>query len=603
MLPKARNLSGAPGTGPSGVSAHWLVIMAEQEHNDDRYYATLTRKMTLIVITVSVAPLFIISAIILHQFQQSYFHKSVANLELLVQEHKLTIDNFLTNKKHELELLTKWHSFPELSDETFLRSNLEILQKVYAGSFVDLGVVDRQGVQVAYAGPFKLEKAVYTNAEWFQSAMQSDVYVSDVFLGLRGIPHFIIAIKQQWMGDPWILRATVDFLAFNTLVESIKIGETGLAFIVNGKGELQTHAKFRASVPVDIVKELIAHPLGSRQAVFTRREHPSGQDILYVITPLKGGDWTLIYQQDVGDFFAGLYRTRNMAVLMAILGSALIITTAILISRRMVNRIKRVDREKEMMDEQIIETGKLASLGELAAGIAHEINNPVAIMVEEAGWMEDLLEEDEFSHSKNLEELQRALSQIRKQGKRCKDITHKLLSFARKTDPTTGMIQLNELVEEVVNLSEQRARYANVKVSLNLQTDLPDVSASASEMQQVLLNLINNALDAMEPTGGKLEFTTRVDDHSVVVDVGDNGPGIAKSNLVRIFDPFFTTKPVGKGTGLGLSICYGIIHKMGGDISVNSAVGIGTTFHIRIPLLAKKPAQAESGNRVSTAQA
>ncbi|MDQ1238427.1 MAG: two-component system, NtrC family, sensor kinase, partial [Thermodesulfobacteriota bacterium] len=226
----------------------------------------------------------------------------------------------------------------------------------------------------------------------------------------------------------------------------------------------------------------------------------------------------------------------------------------------------------------------LASLGELAAGIAHEINNPVAIMVEEAGWMEDHLKEEEtLQQSENLDEFKRALNQIRVQGRRCKEITHKLLSFARKTDPTVKNVNLNELIEDVVALSEQRAKYSGVKIHLHLHDSIPTVNVSPSEIQQVILNLINNSLDAMEKTGGNIDISTRINGSFVVVDVADNGPGIAKSNLQRIFDPFFTTKPVGKGTGLGLSICYGIIKKMGGDITVNSAAGMGTNFHVHIP--------------------
>jgi two-component system NtrC family sensor kinase len=243
------------------------------------------------------------------------------------------------------------------------------------------------------------------------------------------------------------------------------------------------------------------------------------------------------------------------------------------------------------MNEQIIEAGKLASVGELAAGIAHEINNPVAIMVEEAGWIEDLLEED--GTCEDPAEVSRALKQIKNQGVRCKQITHKLLSFARKTDPELRKVQLNELIDEVVALSEQRVKYSNVKLKLNLAQHLPEVHVSPSEFEQVLLNLVNNALDAMTPDGGTLEITTRIDGGHVVVDVADSGQGIPKANLARIFDPFFTTKPVGKGTGLGLSICYGIIKKMEGEISVNSAVGLGTTFHVRLPLPPEHGAKKE----------
>ncbi len=250
----------------------------------------------------------------------------------------------------------------------------------------------------------------------------------------------------------------------------------------------------------------------------------------------------------------------------------------------MVRHIERADQEKEMMTEQVIEAGKLASVGELAAGIAHEINNPIAIMVEEAGWIEDLLGEEDLRESKNLDEFQRALKEIRVQGSRCKEITHKLLSFARKTDPNVKEVDVNDLLEEIVSISEQKARYGNVRILKSLVDELPIIHASPSELQQVFLNLINNAIDAIGVGGGTIDIKTRLDDDFVVVDVADTGCGIPNAILPRIFDPFFTTKPVGKGTGLGLSICYGIIKKMAGEISINSAVGIGTTFHVYIPI-------------------
>jgi two-component system NtrC family sensor kinase len=221
----------------------------------------------------------------------------------------------------------------------------------------------------------------------------------------------------------------------------------------------------------------------------------------------------------------------------------------------------------------------------LAAGIAHEINNPVAIMVEEAGWIEDLLADGDAGA--NLDELRTSLKDIKEEGARCKQITHKLLSFARKIDPKLRRMQVNELIEEVIRFSEQRAKYSNVKIEQNFAPALPDVYASPAEFEQVLLNLVNNALDAMSPEGGTLRITTRIETDHVAVDVADTGQGIARANLSRIFDPFFTTKAVGKGTGLGLSICYGIIKKMGGDITVDSTVGVGTTFHLRLPLRAQ----------------
>jgi two-component system NtrC family sensor kinase len=268
----------------------------------------------------------------------------------------------------------------------------------------------------------------------------------------------------------------------------------------------------------------------------------------------------------------------------------------------MVGKIVEVDKEKEIMNEQIVETGKLASVGELAAGIAHEINNPVAIMVEEAGWIGDLLEEEEFQDSENLSEFKRALNQIRNQGRRCKEITHKLLSFARKTDSRIQDVQIDDLIEELVSLSAQKAKYSNVTINTDIQPDLPPLKVSLTELQQVILNLVNNALDAMEKKGGTLNISSQMEDNIIVIEVEDTGPGIPAANIARIFDPFFTTKPVGKGTGLGLSICYGIVKKMGGEIEVRSILGEGTTFKVNIPLPENTETQGEDSAESPDAQ-
>ena len=235
----------------------------------------------------------------------------------------------------------------------------------------------------------------------------------------------------------------------------------------------------------------------------------------------------------------------------------------------------------------------------------HEINNPVAIMVEEAGWIEDLLEEEELKECENVDEFKRALRQINTQGRRCKEITHKLLSFARKTDSTINDVQINDSVREIVSLTAQMARYNNVIIETELNEGIPYIRISPSELQQVILNLINNAIDAMEKSGGIIKIITKIsaiEKRHLVIVIEDNGPGIPRDNLARIFDPFFTTKPVGKGTGLGLSICYGIIEKMNGKIDVHSEVGGGTRFRIWIPFQEQGEEEQETAAKRETAE-
>lgn len=562
---------------------------SKREHRD--YYHSLTRNMLLTVIIVSFTPMILVGGIILYQFQTSYHEKVHAHLEELVQKHKQNIDIFLQEKLGDIRFLADNFTFEELSDESFLRDKLESLQKEFGLVFVDLGAIRENGIQVAYAGPFKLGKALYSQADWFQKAMRSKYFISDVFLGLRGLPHFIIAVRDNWMGEKWILRATIDFVAFNSLVENIRIGETGFAFILNKEGKFQTKPLLDiVTTRKPYIDFLSDRNITKDEIHVVERTDESGHKNIYVAALLKNGDWLLVYQQRASDAFSDFRRTLRVALIIMLLGGLGIITMAFILSRRMVSRIARADREKQMMNEQVVETGKLASVGELAAGIAHEINNPVAIMIEEAGWIEDILEDEEFQESENLDEFIRALEQIRTQGRRCKEITHKLLHFARKTDSRIQEVQINDLIEELVALSAQKAKYSNVTINTVLQKDLPPLQVSETEVQQVFLNLINNALDAMDKKGGVIDVITLMEGDHIAVQVADNGPGIPEANLARIFDPFFTTKPVGKGTGLGLSICYGIIKKMGGEIDVHSVMGVGTTFRVLIPL----PKQKES---------
>jgi len=562
--------------------------MKKDKGKQSQYYQTLTRKMILTVIIVSFTPMVLVIAILLQQFNASYHEKTHAHLSELVQKHKQNIDSFLQEKLSTIEFLASTQRLSRLNDNDFLYETLIKLRRDYDNVFVDLGLIDEKGIQRAYAGPYELEAADYSNAKWFKKAISEPEFISDVFLGLRGFPHFIVATRVKKNGGFWLMRATVNFNAFNSLVHNFQVGRTGFAFILNRTGEFQAKPNQEikpCSQCYSFFWEAVEKTRNN--ILITRWTDDSGRENLYAVGSLKNGDWLLIVKQQAEDAFSDLNRMSNIALLIFLVGGTAIIGMAAFTSKQMVRRIRKADQETEMMNKQIIETGKMASLGALAAGLAHEINNPVAIMVEEAGWMGDLFEDEPFAESKNLSEFKRSLAQINTQGQRCKEITHKLLSFARKTDTTLKDVQVNQLIQEIVGLSEQMARYNKVTMATELQPDLPFITISPSEMQQMLLNLINNAIDAMSKSGGTIKIITKLSrlekDHIVII-VEDDGPGIPESNRERIFEPFFTTKPVGRGTGLGLSICYGIVQKMGGKIDVHSTVGEGTRFRIWIPV-------------------
>jgi len=556
--------------------------------SDAHYYQGLAKSMMFTIILVSFAPLLVVVLIAGYQYSVAYEEKVEAHLRELVLKHDQTIDDYLDEKTGEIRVLAEVIDLGHLASPEGIEALHDALTRGHGTDFVDLGLIDEHGIQVAYSGPFKLQGLDYSREPWFRAVRGNAVHVSDVGLGMRGVLHFIIALRMRAEGREWVLRTTLDFIAFNRLVENIRIGETGMAYIINREGEFQTTPRRDMSAEVPFLRELARSVIGGADQVHGRAamavmDNPaSGRETIFVTSPIKGGDWLMVYQQDSADAFATLNRSRDLAVGILFLGGLAITVMAYLMSRRMARKVAKADAAKDILNEQVIEAGKLASVGELAAGIAHEINNPVAIMVEEAGWIQDLLEEG-VEEGDNEREVQRALNQIRTQGARCKEITHKLLSFARKIDPTVMSFDLNELVREIAELSAQRAKYANVVIETSLGDNIPPIEASPSEMQQVFLNLVNNAIDAMDPGGGDLDIITRQEGDKVLALISDTGSGIPEANLPRIFDPFFTTKPVGKGTGLGLSIIYGIINKLGGTISVDSAVGKGTTFTISLP--------------------
>jgi two-component system, NtrC family, sensor kinase len=237
-----------------------------------------------------------------------------------------------------------------------------------------------------------------------------------------------------------------------------------------------------------------------------------------------------------------------------------------------------------LLDERLLQSQKLAAIGELSAGIAHEINNPLAIIRQEAEWMQHLLKKLADSDLKELAEFQSSLHQIVQQVDRCTEITHNLLDFARKRDPVIQAVEVNRLIEDMTRLVEREARHNNITIVRKYDPDLPVIYSDAPQLRQVILNFLTNATQAIGQDGIVTLITRRSGQDAVDLIFSDTGCGIPEANLQKIFDPFFTTKPPGQGTGLGLSICHGIILRLGGQIAVASQVGAGTTFTITLPL-------------------
>jgi signal transduction histidine kinase len=226
---------------------------------------------------------------------------------------------------------------------------------------------------------------------------------------------------------------------------------------------------------------------------------------------------------------------------------------------------------------------KLAAVGRLAAGVVHEINNPLATISACAEALEGRVDEGAFDNSEVIEDLNEYLGLIKSEAFRCKSITTGLLDFSRLRTGDRHPLDIAEIIRSSANLVSHQKRGNHINIEFEIGDDLPLLNADGGQLQQAVIALATNAIDAMAD-GGTLTFRAFAEPRRVAIEIEDTVVGIPTEDLSKVFEPFFTTKEVGKGTGLGLAVCYGIITDHGGRLGVRSSVGKGTTFTIYLPI-------------------
>ena len=546
----------------------------------DISYARLRWNLILMTLGLSLIPLFALGYVIRTEFTQSYEEKLTSNLKLVVGNKRDAIDMFLNERVTQLQMLAGMHSFSRISDQQYLDKVFDTLHET-SPSFIDLGVIGQNGQHEAYCGPFDLKDVNYRDAPWFHQAMLKGLYVSDVFMGFRNFPHFIIAVKRREAGRTWILRATIDSDIFTSLVRNVRTGQFGDAYLVNRDGVLQTPSRFgKALTTVNLPAT------GEAEGVAISDWERDGIPLVAGITRLELTDWRLVVMEDPAEELSPLLRTQSLVYALFAVCGLMIFAGAYFSVASVVKRLKRADKERAAMDAAVMQSTKMASLGKLAAGVAHEINNPLSIIRESAGWIRDIINDGELGESPAVDDLQEAADDIDRHVERARTVTHRMLGFARRMEPMQDDVDLNMLARQTVSFLENEIRHRNIEVECRFDPELPLITTDSNQVQQVVLNLLENAIDAIGGEG-VIEVVSRRDGENVALDIKDSGEGIADENLTKVFDPFFTTKPTGEGTGLGLSIVYSTLKKLGGGISVSSERGVGTTFTISLPVAMK----------------
>ncbi|OGQ90979.1 MAG: hypothetical protein A2289_00700 [Deltaproteobacteria bacterium RIFOXYA12_FULL_58_15] len=546
------------------------------------YYRRLRWISVSAVASVSVIPLIIMTVINYHQYEEAFRIEATRPVHRLTVSAKLSMESYLSERLSALQLVNRAASIEEMRDSAELAKWLTHIKRSFGG-FVDLGLIDAAGKQVSYAGPHELIGRSYQDHDWFHEVSQRGVYVSDVFLGYRDSPHFVIAVIHDTSdGTLYVLRATIDTNAIVRRLASLAGPELNDAFLINREGILQTPSRLFGEVLGQLPFQVAENP---EEPGILETKDPDGKPVLVGYAAVSNTPFEVAMINRSGVYHGDWLSLRRELVSFLIVSVLLILGMVFWGATYMINRARNADSRRATLYHKMEYTNKMAAIGRLAAGVAHEINNPLSIIHQNAGLVQDLLSVSgkEPPKEKLLSLIESVLSSV----DRCSAITHRLLGFARHMDVETEEIDLELLIRGVLMFLEKEASYRNLRVDVTVDEKVPTIQSDRGQLQQVFLNIINNAFAAVEEGGSIAISVRKLNDQQVAVAITDNGMGIPEQNLAHIFEPFFTTKK-GAGTGLGLSITYGIIQKLGGKIEVDSHEGKGTCFTVTLPLERKQ---------------
>ena len=548
----------------------------------------------IILIFAALVPLVAATAIHYRLIQESVDTEIILRTERVTSNARRAVSFFLEEHLNALRFTVNEFRYEQLINSELLTEILKNL-KLGFGGLTDLSVIDDSGVQIAYTGPFKLEGKNYSNQAWFVESRKQHFYVSEIFRGYRLLPHIIVAAKSfRPDGSFFILRATLETDELIQILSSYNTGEHADIFLVNRSGIIQTPSKYHG-----YIFEKVALPLpdysSKTQAVMTHNAQKQTIITGYAFIPTQIANTPfilMVVKQKAG--MIGVWRQLrtnfNWFVLLDIIAILIVVPIACTF---IVNLLYLADQAKAETLASAEQNNQLASIGQLAAGVAHEINNPLALINETAGYVKDLFVIKEQYH--NDKELIENIDFILEAVERCGTITRQLLGFARKFDVNIQRVNLKEVISDVLNFHKKEAEYRNIKVQVDVPEDNLDIETDRGKLQQILLNLVNNAFQAVN-SGCRLDIhASHNAPEEVSITISDNGCGIPQKHLLKIFDPFFTTKERGAGTGLGLAITSSLVKKLNGSISVESNENEGTTFTITLPTVIHKEILKDEG--------
>ena len=543
----------------------------------------LRSKIIAVTLVVSLTPLLFLGVVIYRQFSTICQNRMVEHTAHVARIQAQNLDTMLRERASALQAVLAVSGPESLARADFLDRIVETLNRTTSHpGLLALTAMDGQGRVLASSARAEVP------AETASEIARATVYgrtISDVAASKDGKPRFFLTLRGAGQAAGLYLRAGFVGDMLERPLRRARIDQVQDLYLLNRGGLFQTQPWFDGTLFLPAPLETSDFNEGDAAVQPVIRD---GKTFYYAGAWLSECDWLLVVRQASCADRGQLTAARNTAIFAMVIGFSVILLVTLVQARVMVGRLGKAAEEANTLSAQLAQNEKLAAIGKMAAGVAHEINNPLAVIDAKAGWVKDFFAQRFTGAKGDLQRFLASIEAIEKAVTRATKITRNLLAYAGRLEPHREKANVNRVLDSTIDMLEQHARLHRIEIQTDLQETLPEVAGDESRLQQVFLNLFNNAIDAIG-TDGLIEAVTRQEGEEVVIHISDDGHGISPEMQKHLFEPFFTTKEDVYGTGLGLATSHGIIKNMNGVIGVKSNPGEGTTMTIILPLAANKP--------------
>jgi len=568
---------------------HKDITTGPYRHHFD--FLQIWKRAILVTAIVALVPLIIWALSGYRLTMETIESELVLRTSQLVSNSWRSVSLFLTERRSVLDFIAHDHKLETLKDPARLADILENLNQRFGG-FIDLGIIDSSGRQISHAGSHQMEGLDYNQQHLFSEVLTRGFYISELVTGPGNEPHVDFAVRRELAdGSFFVLHAVITPEQITESIPQIDPGAEWDLFIINHDGVLQTPSRYYGPV---FNKIPIAVPeYSSKARVFestTAEKEPAIIGYAYI----PNTPYILVMIQEKSERIQPWYRTTWAFIGTLTTSIIMILLVTLGVATHLVNQIHEADQERVDTLHQVEYANKMVSIGRLASGVAHEINNPLAIINEKAGHIKDIftLTETYAKDPKLVGLVDSVISTV----ERCAKITRGLLDFTRHLNLSIQAIDLKEIIDEVKSILNKETELRSIAVIVTVSEDIPPFESDRGKLEQVFFNLFNSAIGAMGD-GGHLEITARRKNKDYIsVAFTDNGRGIPESDLKYIFEPFYYAKTGYSGTGLGLAVTYALVQEIGGTISVQSRPGQETCFEISIPLVRPEASSSSDQN-------